>query len=667
MISPGAKGVRTPGAVLYTRVSTGEQDKHGTSPETQLDTCREKAFSLGLTIVAEYHDGGISGGFLKARPGIQSALADIKAGKADTLICANISRCSRDVAHQQQIKKEVQAAGGRLVFCDIHFEDTPEGDLNFNIQGSFAEYQRKAIPPQLARGRRKRASQGQQPSRSRPPLGYHIISKAQVECDLYPPEQVGRYVVDEDRAPLVRELFSRYASGEVGMPGLCQELNARGVPTPRGGTLWRSSTLRAIIANPVYKGEPAYGRTISHTDEARLSESHRISGRPLKTARYREDAPVGRAIQLSSPPLVSAAMWEEAQRRMAQNRTNKGGNPRRVRMLSGRVFCPCGHNALLVPAQARSTDYYRCSATRNAAEWEGKPGCEPAYYRVDIAERAVAQAFLSAGTDPQALKDARLLYARRREASRSQSEQMPSEQDVRHELAALDKALTDLAQEDLLAARGHMDGLRLNASPTAYATIFADLAARRKDLENRRGQLARRLADKRPVAAGNESPQAGAGRDMALQALTEAALVLSAPDVPGETKRAIVGMVVERVVCQRDGAEVYFQPGFAPAVLPDAGEAGRGVESLLDTLQTSEEMWYIVRGAGRFHRLAPNGSGEQAAPVGPGDALLIPTGYRFWVENIGTDDLVFLCCGTPPWPGHDEAIIWEEGPQTPHA
>jgi len=83
--------------------------------------------------------------------------------------------------------------------------------------------------------------------------------------------------------------------------------------------------------------------------------------------------------------------------------------------------------------------------------------------------------------------------------------------------------------------------------------------------------------------------------------------------------------------------------------------------------RTIEEMWYIVRGAGRFHRLTPDGGGEQTALVAPGDALLIPTGYRFWVENIGTDDLVFLCCGTPPWPGHDEAIIWEEGPQTPHA
>ncbi len=74
--------------------------------------------------------------------------------------------------------------------------------------------------------------------------------------------------------------------------------------------------------------------------------------------------------------------------------------------------------------------------------------------------------------------------------------------------------------------------------------------------------------------------------------------------------------------------------------------------------RTIEEVWYIVRGTGRFHRQAPDGGAEQSAPVAPGDALLIPTGHRFWVENTGPGDLVFLCCGTPPWPGPDEAIVW---------
>ena len=77
-------GKVTKGAVLYTRVSTGEQDKHGTSPETQRDACRAKALALGLRIIAEYHDGGISGGFLLSRTEFQAAITDIREGRAET-------------------------------------------------------------------------------------------------------------------------------------------------------------------------------------------------------------------------------------------------------------------------------------------------------------------------------------------------------------------------------------------------------------------------------------------------------------------------------------------------------------------------------------------------------------------------------------------------------
>lgn len=569
------------GAVLYTRVSTGEQDKKGTSPETQRDACRQKALALGLPVVAEYHDGGVSGGFLLARKEFQAALADIREGRASALICPNIGRYSRDVEHQQAVKKAVRAAGGSLVFCDMSFEDTPEGDLNFTIQGGFAEYEKQVIRKRTMGGRKKRAEEGRQPGSSRAPLGYHVPTKADVLRGDFPLEMLGRYVVDEARAPLVREMFSRYASGQATLAGLCRDLNARRVPTPRGAEVWWPSTVQAILVNPAYKGEPAYGRTITHTDEGRLSAGHPVTGRPLTTPRYRMAAPVGHAITLSAPPLVTAAVWEEAQRRMGLNRTHQGGNPQRARMLSGRAFLPCGHSAIYQPASGRSPAYYHCGIrqrrrTVGAAAGDGA-GCVADCCRADVAERSVAFAFLEAARDPQALADARRLYDTRQRAA--EPEGGP---DARRELAALGRALVDLAEEDILAVRAQMAGMRAGASPDAYAAVFGDLAARRKDMEDRRGRLSLALTSRRPQA-GADSPRRGAegpGEDLALKALADAALVLSAPDVPEETKRDIVGMVVERVVCHRDGAEVHFLPGFG------LSSFGRGTDDATDTLQS---------------------------------------------------------------------------------
>jgi len=341
----GFTGTNAHGAVLYFRVSTGEQAEHGTSLESQRDVCRAKANNLTLPIVAEHEDAGVSGGLLQSRPGIQAALADIRAGLADTLICANISRYSRDVEHQQRIKKDVKAAGGRVVFCDMDFDDTPEGDLAFNIMGGFAQYEKQLIKTRSMKGKRKRAEEGQQPQRSTPAYGYHIVTNAQVECNLYPPEMRGRYLIVEEQAEIVRELFTRYAAGGIGFPPLARDLNARRIPASRGG-IWHPVCVSIILRNPVYKGEPAYGRISRTLGEAGPADRHSLTGAPLIRPRAVERP--GQPIMLTSPAIVSEELWEQVQARMTTNQTQQGGNPRRARMLSGRAFCPCGHNAALV-------------------------------------------------------------------------------------------------------------------------------------------------------------------------------------------------------------------------------------------------------------------------------------------------------------------------------
>ena len=332
---------RTRGAVIYTRVSTGEQDKHGTSPETQRDACRAKALALGLPIVAEYHDGGISGGFLLSRTEFQAALADIRAGRADTLICPNISRYSRDVEHQQAVKKAVRAAGGQLVFCDMTFEDTPEGDLNFTIQGGFAEYEKAVIRKRTMSGKAARAAEGKQPCR-RPAYGYHVVLSAEVQCGLHPPGTAGQYLIVEEKAAVVRRLFADYAAG-ISLNSLARALASEGIPSPNGAPAWPLASLRYVLANPAYKGEAAFGKSFSRVDESRLHQAHPRTGLPLKDVRFVTRRSPEEWTPIACPPLVTPDLWDAVQERFSRNRAEMSGNPRRVYMLAGRIFCPlCG-------------------------------------------------------------------------------------------------------------------------------------------------------------------------------------------------------------------------------------------------------------------------------------------------------------------------------------
>jgi mannose-6-phosphate isomerase-like protein (cupin superfamily) len=76
-----------------------------------------------------------------------------------------------------------------------------------------------------------------------------------------------------------------------------------------------------------------------------------------------------------------------------------------------------------------------------------------------------------------------------------------------------------------------------------------------------------------------------------------------------------------------------------------------------------EEIWYVLEGHGQVWR-CPFGidpASVEPLAVGPGDALTIPTRWRFQFSTSSGEGLRFLCFTTPPWPGADEARSAETG------
>ncbi len=61
----------------------------------------------------------------------------------------------------------------------------------------------------------------------------------------------------------------------------------------------------------------------------------------------------------------------------------------------------------------------------------------------------------------------------------------------------------------------------------------------------------------------------------------------------------------------------------------------------------AEEIYYILRGRGNMWME----SGERV--VGPGDAIAIPPGHPHMILQLGTEDLVFLCCCAPGYEPDD--------------
>ena len=67
--------------------------------------------------------------------------------------------------------------------------------------------------------------------------------------------------------------------------------------------------------------------------------------------------------------------------------------------------------------------------------------------------------------------------------------------------------------------------------------------------------------------------------------------------------------------------------------------------------KAASEVYYILRGNGMMYI---NG---ESAEVGPGDTIYIPPMAVQSIENLGDDDLEFLCIVNPPWtPDSEERV-----------
>jgi mannose-6-phosphate isomerase-like protein (cupin superfamily) len=113
-----------------------------------------------------------------------------------------------------------------------------------------------------------------------------------------------------------------------------------------------------------------------------------------------------------------------------------------------------------------------------------------------------------------------------------------------------------------------------------------------------------------------------------------------------------------------DGSEIRIlateREGATRASLCDvrlaAGAVSRPVQHA-----SVEETWYVLAGRGHVWRCPPGDAGADAVAVAPGDALVIPVGWRFQFRAAPDAALRFLCFTSPPWPGDHEATPGDPG------
>jgi len=313
-------------AAAYIRVSTDDQTE--LSPETQLAEIRKYAQREDLHLPDEqiYIDAGISGKKAERRPAFMRMIAAAKQVNPpfSVILLWKYSRFARNQEESIFYKSILRSkCNVEVISITEPLIDGPFGSLIERIIEWMDEFYSVRLSQEVKRSMTVNAQRGN--LQSAPAFGYRVVD--------------GHLAVREEEAQIVRRIFDRFNKG-MGLFAIARELNDLGVHTHRGNP-FENRTVEYILRNPVYIGKlrwnPA-GRTRRNFSDENIIVA---------------DA--------EHVPLVSREVWENAQRRLDEIKTQRSCKARPASELktwiSGMVHCShCGASLIF-----SGPCYYKCS------------------------------------------------------------------------------------------------------------------------------------------------------------------------------------------------------------------------------------------------------------------------------------------------------------------
>lgn len=327
-------------AVIYARYSSHNQ--RDVSIEQQIEACRKYAASLGLKITVTYEDRAISGR-TDNRPAFQRMMNDAEDGKFCYVLAWKSNRMGRNMMQAMVNEARLVDCGVKVYYAEEDFDDSAAGRFALRSMMNVNQFYSDNLAEDVRRGLMDNASKCI--ANGKQPFGYKRGSD-------------GKVVLDEPAAAVVREVFTRVASGETNT-SIARDLNRRGIKTGSNGE-WNKCSFHGLCTNERYRGIYIYGET-------------RIEG--------------------GVPRIIDDRLWHKVQEAIRMRNRRKNGRHRPGEddyLLTGKLRCGrCGDYMIGMSGTSKTGTihhYYACQNRRVGRT------CDKKNIRRDIIEPAVAQA-----------------------------------------------------------------------------------------------------------------------------------------------------------------------------------------------------------------------------------------------------------------------------------
>ena len=362
---------------LYCRLSQDDkQEGDSNSIINQKKILKKYAMDRGYTNIRFYIDDGISGTTFN-RPGFQSMIADVEAGKVKRVIVKDMSRLGRDY---------LQVGMYTEIFFpehDVHFiavndgVDSNQEDNEFTpFRNIINEWYAKDTSKKIRAVKRSKGMAGEHIG-SHPPYGY-----------MKNPENKKEWIVDEEAAEMVREIFRLCVSG-YGPTQIANILTERKILCPTYYALEKGGKPRtALPADKFAWNGPVVAKILDRMDYLGHTVNFKTHVKSYKVHKTIYNSPdQWKVFEGTHEAIIDKETFEIVQKIRAGKRrpTRMGEMP----MFSGLLYCAdCGrklsfHRKADEPAEKH---HYLCENYRS-----NTANCTMHYIRNVVVERIVLE------------------------------------------------------------------------------------------------------------------------------------------------------------------------------------------------------------------------------------------------------------------------------------
>jgi DNA invertase Pin-like site-specific DNA recombinase len=248
-------------------------------------------------------------------------IEDAKEDTFDLIITKEISRFARNTLDSLQYTRELLGLGVGVFFQNDNINTLDEdAELRLTIMSSIAQDELRKLSSRVKFGHQQAIKSGVVLGNSRI-FGYKKDGK--------------RLIIDETQAPMVRDLFRLYATGEYSMKQLETLFYEQGYRNYNGNKI-AHTTMSGIISNPKYKGYYV-GNKVRIVDMFTKKQKFLP---PEEWVMFKDET--GELV----PALVSEEVWDKANEvlaRRSEDVKNRKGVCNHGNLLTGKLFCThCG-------------------------------------------------------------------------------------------------------------------------------------------------------------------------------------------------------------------------------------------------------------------------------------------------------------------------------------